>query len=87
MIHLGIRLTNPWSRRWEILVCKHGRISQHKAWEFNIYATHDIIQVSVDITPRGDHSGAQLMIGLLGYAVEFNFYDTRHSDEIESNWT
>ena len=81
MIDLSISLSNPWSTTWRTLFCKGGLLSQHKAWEFNAYRTHYLIDVSVRLHVTGDHPGLFLMLGLLGRAVEVNLYDTRHGDQ------
>lgn len=78
MIYFNFAITNPWSDRWKTILFKHGLFSQHKAWEFNVYETHHIIDVDFRLTTRTDHSGLNLMLGLFGYSVEFCFYDTRH---------
>jgi hypothetical protein len=31
----------------------------------------------------GDHRGVFLMVGLLGYALDINVYDTRHGEDLE----
>lgn len=79
MINFNFSIDNPWSTRWQTLFCKAGLLSQHKAWEFNGYRTHQIIDLTFELKQgKIDHPGAFLMIGLFGYALEFNLYDTRH---------
>jgi hypothetical protein len=80
MIDFNLSLSNPLSRRWHTLFCKYGLLKQHKAWEFNGYATHHIIDVRFSLSFRGDHPGVFVMLGLVGYAVELSIYDTRHED-------
>jgi len=67
------------------LFTKHGLLGKGtRAWEFNGYATHQIIDFNFDIrTGKVDHPGVSLMIGLLGYSLELTVYDTRHWD---SEW-
>lgn len=86
MIRFNFSISNPWSDRWEILWGKFNSISRYKAWEFNVYETHDIIEVDFHYTVKGDHAGLHLMLGLVGYAVEFHIYDTRHWDYENNTW-
>lgn len=39
---------------------------------------NDIIAVDFRVTTRQDHAGVDLWLGLVGYAVNFKFYDNRH---------
>jgi hypothetical protein len=57
-----------------------GKFSENWAGEFNIYATHSWIMIDGRIHFSGDHRGVFLMLGLLGYALDINVYDTRHGD-------
>ena len=38
----------------------------------------DIIDFRAEITAKQSHSGLKLCLGLLGFNVDFNIYDTRH---------
>lgn len=67
-------------QRWEILKMFSGRLGKNWAWEFNWYATHSWVMIDVALRPQGDHRGVFAMLGLLGRAVDFNIYDTRHND-------
>jgi len=78
MINFNLSVTNPWSNRWETIWFKNGLLPKHKAWEFNGYRSHHVIDVNIEITTRRDHAGIHLMFGLIGYTVEFSIYDTRH---------
>jgi hypothetical protein len=80
MIHCSFRIKNPYSDRFQHAVTKNGKITRNKSWEFNIYRTATVLAVSLGFTMRGDHAGPRLEIGLLGYDVEFQIYDTRHWD-------
>jgi len=86
MIHLNFTISNPWSDRWNTIWYKNGSISRHKAWEFNGYQTHDIVEVSCRLSFTGDHAGLHMMIGLFGYAVELHIYDTRHWNYETNTW-
>jgi hypothetical protein len=80
MIYFNLSIDNPFSQRWKTLFFNHGCIGQFKGWEFNGYATHSIINLDFSLKIKGDHPGIFILCGLLGYAVEFNFYDSRHED-------
>jgi len=88
MITLNFGIAMPWrsAKVWDILWNKSGFISQNKAWEFNGYRTGHIINVDFHWTLQGDHAGARIMLGLLGYEVELEFYDTRHWNYDANTW-
>jgi len=67
------------SNRWQILKMFSGKFTTNWAGEFNLYATHSWIMIDGRIHFSGDHRGVFLMIGLLGYALDINIYDTQHS--------
>lgn len=78
MIRISFALSNPCSNRWNSIWYKHGRLRKNMVWEFNGYETSDLIDISFQCDITGPHSGFHLMIGLLGYSVEYHLYDTRH---------
>lgn len=80
MINFDFSLANPWSNRWSILFFKNGLLPNHKAWEFNGYLTHHIVDVRFSLSFTGDHPGLFIMLGLVGCSLEFSVYDTRHGD-------
>jgi len=78
MINFNLNIANPWSNRWRILFFKNGLLPKHKAWEFNAYQTHHIVDINFSLSFTGDHPGVFIMLGLLGYSIELSVYDTRH---------
>jgi hypothetical protein len=78
----------PWrtSKVWDILWNKSGSFAKNKAWEFNGYRTGYLISLEFEWTFQGDHAGARIMLGLLGYDVELQFYDTRHWNYDANTW-
>lgn len=80
MITLNFHITNPWSTRWSTIFAKSGLVAEHKAWEFNGYRTHHIVDINFSWSSIGDHAGVFIMLGLLGYSLELSLYDTRHED-------
>ena len=80
MINLNFSISNPWSDRWRTLFFKNGLLPMHKAWEFNGYATHHVIDIDFRLSFTGDHPGVFVILGLVGYSLELSVYDTRHGD-------
>ena len=86
MISVQTRISNPWSNRWASIFGRHGMLSQHRAWEFNVYKTNCLINVDLSITTHTDHAGVHLMLGLLGFELELHVYDTRHWNHDAKTW-
>jgi hypothetical protein len=80
MINFNLSIINPWSDRWNTLFFKNGLLANHKAWEFNGYRTHHLVDVNFQLSFTGDHPGVFIMLGLVGYSLELSVYDTRHGD-------
>ena len=78
MFNFDLSLYNPFSKRFKLLSGKSGTLFSNKAWESNVYATNTIVKFSIAITPRSDHAGLNIEVGLIGFEYEFHFYDTRH---------
>jgi hypothetical protein len=86
MILLQFNISNPLSDTWTILWNKSSFLSKNKAIEFNGYRTNHIINVDFNFKPSGDHAGARIMLGILGFNIELHFYDTRHWDWETDTW-
>lgn len=86
MISIRFSLTNPWSDRWKPIYAKSKCIGLNKAFEFNVYKTHDIVEFDLTVTANCDHAGINVLLGLLGYTVEMHWYDTRHWDYENQTW-
>jgi len=86
MINFNFAVENPFSDRWNTIWFRNGTLPKHKAWEFNGYRTHYIIDVDFRLNFKGDHAGLHTMIGLFGYSIEFSVYDTRHWDYEKDCW-
>jgi hypothetical protein len=84
MIHINFNITNPFSKRWNIVTTKHWLFG-NKGIELNFYKTNTIVNISFDIRTRTDHSGFNFMLGLLGIEGEVSFYDIRHWDSRTNN--
>lgn len=87
MISSHFTLKNPWSKvEYEELAYKHGKFSEHKCWELEVYADETLIAASFHVFIKMDHAGSGFSLGLFGYNVVFNFYDTRHWDYLNNKW-
>ena len=87
MINFSFNLFNPFSNRFKTVCEKSGKTwMPHKFWEFNVYKDNSIIRLTFDFTIRTDHAGFGLDIALLGWSVEFRFYDSRHWDHTNNCW-
>jgi hypothetical protein len=78
MINFSFGVSNPFSRRWETLFCKHWRYSQYKAAEVQLVADNTIIGLTFRWTVMSDHAGISCDISLLGYTLFMQQYDVRH---------
>jgi hypothetical protein len=83
MIQFHFSLDLPFSDRWKTVCYKSGIVKGHWVWEFNIYSTHQLIMIDTNLRVKSNHRGLQFLVGLLGYAVEFDFYNTTHEIDYE----
>jgi hypothetical protein len=87
MINLAFGLANPFSKRFSIVYEKSGKTwIPYKFWEFNVYKTNIIIDFRIRYIIREDHAGLEIILGLLGWSVEYRFYDSRHWDYENNCW-
>ena len=86
MFYLNLSITNPWSDLFRHVIAKSGKISKHKAWEFEIYRSDTIAEIEGRFSIRQDHAGFQLGLGLFSWTLRFQFYDTRHWDYDKNTW-
>lgn len=81
MIYIGFALRNPWSKqKFRQLKEKVVAVSKNKTIEIGLYRNDSILGFSFGITARRDHAGFSWDIDLLGYQIDFIFYDNRHWD-------
>ena len=79
MLYIGFVIRNPFSRRHEMVTTKAVRVSKNKSFESGIYRNNSIIGGSFGITSvKQDHAGFSFDIELLGWNLDFVFYDHRH---------
>lgn len=86
MIHISFGLSNPWSKYFNNLWNRSGMITQHKAWEAELLQTRQLVGFQLGFTVRQDHAGLDLEVGLFGYSISFQIYDTRHWDYQNACW-
>ena len=87
IIRFNATVSWPWSDRWNTLFFKNGLLRNHKAWELNGYRTNQVINFEFHWNRNADHAGIGFELGLLGYGLEFQIYDTRHWDYENNRWT
>jgi len=82
MIHFSVGLRNPFSDRWDNVYNRSAVVDKfHKAVEIEVYRDTTIISFAFRWTIRQDHAGMSLDLGLFGYTVSAQYYDTRHWNE------
>lgn len=60
----------------------HRQLSEHKMVELEHYFCGDIlIDFGMSHSINKDHCGFECTVGLLGYIVHFQSYDTRHCEK------
>lgn len=75
--------------KWDSLFSKNGSTPwPNKHWEIegHNFGWGDLITFEFSWTRKTDHAGVRLKLGLLGYQVEAQFYDSRHWDEDTNNY-
>jgi hypothetical protein len=81
ILNARLELTNPFDR-WEFfkpLGCISGKLIKHKAWELeHSYMSTMLVDFDLLWSVHTDHAGFRLTVGILGYGVGFQIYDTRH---------
>lgn len=79
MINIRFSVENPRWDRFSNIKCWAGSTPfKNKFWECQVMKSDDIVAFDLRITTRQDHAGVDLWIGLVGYAVNLKFYDSRH---------
>ena len=86
MLKIQFTIHNPLSTRFENIWCKGWGLTKHKAVELQLTKTTDIVKGLINITHGRDHAGVMIELGVLGYTVCFNIYDTRHWDYTNNRW-
>lgn len=77
MFNLSFGLRNPFSDRWDNIYNRSAVLGK-KAVEVEVYRDTTIVSFEFRWNIRQDHAGMSLDLGLLGYTVSAQYYDTRH---------
>lgn len=80
MINVSFGLRNPFSDRWDNIY-NRSKVLGKKAVEFEVYRDTTIVSFAFRWNIRQDHAGMNLELGLFGYTVSAQYYDTRHWNE------
>jgi hypothetical protein len=82
MINFSFGLRNPFSDRWDNIFNRSAVIDRmHKAVEVEVYRDTTIVSFAFRWNIRQDHAGMNIELGLFGYTVSAQYYDTRHWNE------
>ena len=79
MINFSFSLINPWGKRWSNVWCRvYNTPFKNKFLELEVHKDTTIVSFMFHLSTRQSHGGLSMDLGLLGYSVNFNFYDNRH---------
>ena len=79
MINFSFALINPWGKRWENVWCRvYNTPFKNKFLELEFIKDTTVVSIAFHLSTRQSHGGLSMELGLLGYSVNFNFYDNRH---------
>ena len=88
MIYFNINIRNPrWWNRFENIKSWVGNTPwKHKHWEVQVMKSCELFRIEFSWTAKEDHAGLRLELGLLGYQIDFSFYDSRHWNTEKDCW-
>jgi len=86
MIDFSFHVNNPFSKRFKSLFFKHGNITKHKHWEFELHQTNTLIGMSVSWSIMKDHAGIDIELSFLTLSSQFQIYDIRHWNKLLNKW-
>jgi len=87
MITLDFTINNPYSKKFRNLWNKfYGTPFKNKFVELEVYRDSTIVVFSTRWTCCKDHAGLNIVVGLFGFCVHFNFYDNRHWNYTFNKW-
>jgi hypothetical protein len=86
MIHFNFGLSNPFCTRWNTVYYRERLFANNKGGEIQIVKDNTIASFTFHFTTRTDHAGISLELGLFGYSVMLQYYDTRHWNEKENRY-
>jgi hypothetical protein len=86
MIYLSFSISNLFSKRFENVYSKSGKITEYKCYEFEVLRNREIIGCFFSLTSRQDHAGLEISFSLLSWDFIFNINDSRHWDSKTNTW-
>lgn len=89
MINFSFNLVNPFSdpSKFKTVYTTSSKTwNPHKFWDFSICKDSSIIRLTFDFTIKEDHAGFGFDFAILGWGIDFRFYDHRHWDYENNCW-
>jgi hypothetical protein len=86
MIYISFGLSNPWSRAFDNLWNRSGRLTENTSWELELLNTRQLVGFELSYTRRQDHAGLRVELALFGYSMSFMIYDNRHWNGNTNDW-
>jgi hypothetical protein len=89
MINLKFAIEYPFTRiSFNHIFCRSwNTFLKHKHFELEVYQDCDnLLHFHFNWTTRCDHAGVKLELGLFGYELIFNLYDSRHWNCKTNTW-
>lgn len=87
MILFNLNLCNPWGNTFKNLWnFSYNTPFKNKFIELEVTRNDTLISFQFNWTVRQSHAGLNLVLGLFGYNLHFNFYDNRHWDDVAGHW-
>lgn len=88
MLFVTLKIENPYSKEFFRNVFNRSiKLFYHKFFEFEIiYHSKTILEFNLSFTTKRDHSGFELILGLMGISISFKILDSRHWDYENDRW-
>jgi len=89
MINLKFAIEYPFTRiSFNHIFCRSwSTLLKYKHFEIELLQDCDhLLHFNFNWTTRCDHAGVKLELGLFGYELTFNLYDSRHWDYETNNY-
>lgn len=92
MLRTSISIHNPWFKERDNcfldLYTVEEPLTENKCYCFQVSKYNDrLFKIGIDLRWRNrDHGGIEFEFVLLGYTINFNFYDRRHWNYEEGRW-
>jgi hypothetical protein len=87
MINLKLEIINPFTDRFENIKCWAGStFVTNKYWEIQLIKSNDIISFDLRISTQCSHAGVDIWLGLVGYSLNLQIYDSRHWNYEENGY-